>query len=51
MRHLPAEHRNSRTWRYVAGKVEKAASGGDVADAAIALRLALLLEKVECHPQ
>jgi hypothetical protein len=51
MRHLPAEHRNSRAWRYVAGQVEKAASGGDVVEAAIALRLALILEKVECRPQ
>jgi hypothetical protein len=51
MRHLPAEHRNSRTWRYVAGQLEKAASGGDVAEAAIALRLALILEHVECRQQ
>jgi hypothetical protein len=28
----------TRAWRYVAGQVEKAAGGGDVADAAIALR-------------
>jgi hypothetical protein len=37
--------------RYVARQVEKAAAGGDVADAAVALRLALMLEKVECRPQ
>jgi hypothetical protein len=35
----------------VAAQVEKAASGGDVADAAVALRLALILENVECRPQ
>jgi hypothetical protein len=52
MRHLPAEHRNSRIWRYVAGQLEKAASGeGDVADAAAALRVALILEHVECRPK
>jgi hypothetical protein len=51
MRHLPAEHRNSRIWRYVAGQVERAAGGGDVGDAATALRIALILEKVECRPQ
>jgi hypothetical protein len=51
IRHLPVEHRNSRIWRYVAGQVEKAATGGDVAEAAIALRLALILEHVECRPQ
>jgi hypothetical protein len=32
------------------GRSEKAASGGDVAEAA-ALRLALILEKVECLQQ
>jgi hypothetical protein len=51
IRHLPAEHRKSRTWRYVAAELEKAAGRGDVAEAAIALRLALMLEKVECRPQ
>jgi hypothetical protein len=29
----------------------KAASGGDVVEAAIALRLALILENVECRQQ
>jgi hypothetical protein len=47
----PAAHRKSSVWRYVAKQVEKAAGGGDVADAAVALRLALILEKVECRPQ
>ena len=51
LRHLPTEHRNNSIWRYVAGELEKAAAGGDVADAAIALRLALMLEKVECRPK
>ena len=49
MRHLPKEHRARHTWRHVAAELEKAAVGADVIDLAIALRLALMLEKVECR--
>jgi hypothetical protein len=49
MRHLPKEHRARHTWRHVAAELEKAAAGADVIDLAIALRLALMLENVECR--
>ena len=48
MRHLPAEHRGRHTWRYVAW-FEKAAADAAVVDVAMALRLALSLEGVECR--
>ncbi len=51
MRHLPAEHRERPTWRHVAAELEQAAAGADPVDVAIALRLALMLENVECRPK
>ena len=52
MRHLPEDRRARSTWRYVAQQVAEAASGAaDPADAAISLRLALMLENVECRVQ
>ena len=51
MRHLPEEHRAGHTWRHVAAELEKAAPGADVIGVAIALRLALILENVECRVQ
>jgi hypothetical protein len=51
MRHLPMEHRSRSTWRHVAVELDKAAAGVvDVADVVVALRLVLMLEKVECRP-
>ena len=52
MRHLPAKHRERPTWRHVAAELEQAASGAaDTVDVAVALRLALMLENVECRIQ
>jgi len=39
------------TWRYVAKQLADAANGADPADAAITLRLALMIEGVECRPK
>lgn len=50
-RHLPAECRQRSTWRHVAARLADAARGGDVADVAVALRIVLSLERVECRPQ
>ncbi len=50
MRHLPAEHRKRPTWRHVAAELEQAAAGADPVDVAVALRLVLMLENVECRP-
>ncbi len=50
MRHLPAEHRERPTWRHVAAELEQAAAGADTVDVVVALRLALMLENVECRP-
>ena len=51
MRHLPVEHRKRPTWRHVAAELEQAAAGADTVDVAVALRLALMLENVECRPK
>jgi hypothetical protein len=50
MRHLPEDRRARSTWRQVAVDIEAAAAGGDIAGAAIALRIVLMLEGVECEP-
>jgi hypothetical protein len=51
MRHLPEDCRARPTWRRVAADIEAAAGGADVEGAAIALRLVLFLEGVECRLQ
>jgi hypothetical protein len=51
MRHLPADRRARSTWRRVAADIESAASGGDIEGTAIALRMVLMLEGVECRPE
>jgi hypothetical protein len=51
MGHLPQDHRSRSTWYRVAADIEAAADGGDIEGAAIALRLVLMLEGVECRPQ
>ena len=51
MRHLPEDRRARSTWRYVASQLDQAAAGTiDPGEAAIALRLVLMLEGVECQP-
>ena len=51
LRHLPEDRRARSTWRYVTQQLAQAAVGAaGPADAAIALRLALMLENVECRP-
>ena len=49
MRHLPEDRQALSTWRYVAQQLAEATAGA--ADAAISLRLALMLENVECRIQ
>ncbi len=51
MRHLPEDRRARSTWRRVAADIEAAAAGGDIEGAAIALRMVLMLEGVECRPR
>ncbi len=51
MRHLPAEHRERSTWRHVAAELEQAAAGADTVNVAVALRLVLMMENVECRPK
>ena len=50
-KHLPKDRHDRPTWRHVAAELNKAAAGSDTADVAIALRLALIIEHVECLPQ
>jgi hypothetical protein len=50
-KHLPKDRREQQPWRHVAVELDKAAAGADTADVAIALRLALMIEGVECLPQ
>jgi hypothetical protein len=51
MRHIPADRRERSTWRHVDAELGKAAAGADPADVAIALRMVLMLESVECRLQ
>ena len=51
MRHLPEDRRERPTWRYVTAQLAEAAAGADTVDVAIALRMVLMLEGVECRPQ
>lgn len=52
MRHLPKDRRTRSTWRHVEKQLAEAAAGAaDTADAVMSLRLALMLEKVECCAQ
>jgi hypothetical protein len=48
-KHLPADRRERSTWRHVAAQLAEAAAGVDTADVAIALRLVLSMEGVECQ--
>jgi hypothetical protein len=48
--HLPKEFRDKSTWRHVQAELAKAVEGADPVDVAVALRLALNLERVECRP-
>ena len=51
LRHLPEDRREWHTWRHVAAELEQAAAGADTVDIAVALRLVLTLENVECRPK
>ena len=51
MGHMPAEWRQRHTWQVVAKRLEEAAQNGNVGEAAIALRMVLMLEKVPCLSQ
>ena len=47
-RHLPAERRERDTWQHVSKQLTQAASGGDIDDVVVSLRLVLQLERVPC---
>ena len=49
--HLPKETRARDTWRHVEAELEKASAGGDTTQVSIALRMVLMLEKVEYRPK
>jgi hypothetical protein len=49
-RHPPVEHRSKPTWSHVTAELDKAAAGVITATVSIALRVALMLENVECQP-
>jgi hypothetical protein len=51
VRRVPKERRALSTWQHVITSLDDAARGGDVASAAIALRLVLQLENVPCRPR
>jgi hypothetical protein len=47
--HLPERCRDKSTWQHVIACLEEAAFDGDTQDVAVALRMVLVLEGVECH--
>jgi hypothetical protein len=47
--HVPKERRKLETWQYVEDTLDKAARGAPVVDVAVALRMVLMLEGVECR--
>ncbi len=49
LRHVPTERRELPTWQHVAAELDKAAAGADVIDVAVALRMVLMMEHVECR--
>jgi len=50
-RHLPDAHRTRSTWQVVAKDLRAAAAGGDIDELVVGLRLALMIERVECRPE
>ncbi len=51
IRHVSAERRERTTWHYVASQLAEAAAGAiDTVHVAVALRLVLMMEGVECRP-
>jgi hypothetical protein len=52
MRHLPVDRRGRSTWRHVTDQLAQAASGAvEPEHVAVALRLVLSMEGVECRPR
>jgi hypothetical protein len=51
IQHLPEDWREKPTWQHITAQLEQAAAGVDVVDLGIALRLALMLEGLECRAQ
>jgi len=51
LRRLPKDRRQLSTWQHVAAELDKAAAGADPVNVAVALRIVLMLERVECRPQ
>ena len=49
IQHLPQDRREKPTWQHITVQLEQAAAGVDVVDLGIALRLALMLEGLECQ--
>ena len=47
--HLPERCRDKSTWQHVIACLEEAALDGDTQNVAVALRMVLILEGVECH--
>jgi hypothetical protein len=47
MQHVPKDRRELSTWQHVAAELDKAAAGADPVDVSIALRLVLVMERVE----
>jgi hypothetical protein len=47
--HLPKDDRAKDTWRHVAKTLNEAARGSDPVDVAVALRMVLSMEGIECR--
>ena len=49
--HLAVEHREKENWRYVATKLDEAASGASVVEAFAVLRTVLVMEGIVYRPK
>ncbi len=51
IQHSPEDRREKPIWQHITSQVKQAAASGEVVDLGIALRLALMLEGLECRAQ
>jgi hypothetical protein len=48
---LPADRKGFVTWQYVKEQLNHAARGADPIDVCIAVRMVLMMERIDCRPE